>query len=551
MVLEDFRSLDNRCEAREGKNERGGDPLPVRQQPTPELAAPGSSAAASSPPPSHRPGVFLPQDAPPGSPRAAPRACAVAAQGAPRRRPGWERGLCACAVDAARARWDRRRALREGRACVCPSVRPSVRLGVCGPAGSSPQPSLPGQTCCPLPPRHGGGGGAARGAARMKLVRKDLEKDNAGQVTLIPEEPEDMWHTYNLLQVGDSLRASTIRKVQTESSTGSVGSNRIRTTLTLCVETIDFDSQACQLRVKGTNIQENEYVKMGAYHTIELEPNRQFTLAKKQWDSVVLERIEQACDPAWSADVAAVVMQEGLAHVCLVTPSMTLTRAKVEVNIPRKRKGNCSQHDRALERFYEQVVQAIQRHINFEVVKCVLVASPGFVREQFCDYMFQQAVKTDNKLLLENRSKFLQVHSSSGHKYALKEALCDPAVTSRLSDTKAAGEVKALDDFYKMLQHEPDRAFYGLKHVEKANEAMAIDTLLISDELFRHQDVATRARYVKLVDSVRENMGTVRIFSSLHVSGEQLGQLTGVAAILRFPVAELSDQEDESSSEED
>lgn len=128
--------------------------------------------------------------------------------------------------------------------------------------------------------------------------------------------------------------------------------------------------------------------------------------------------------------------------------------------------------------------------------------------------------------------------------------LCDPTVASRLSDTKAAGEVKALDDFYKMLQHEPDRACYGLKHVEKANEAMAIDTLLISDELFRHQEVAARSRYVRLVDSVKENAGTVRIFSSLHVSGEQLSQLTGVAAILRFPVPELSDQED-SSSEED
>ncbi|XP_005872688.2 PREDICTED: LOW QUALITY PROTEIN: protein pelota homolog [Myotis brandtii] len=360
------------------------------------------------------------------------------------------------------------------------------------------------------------------------LLRKDIEKDNAGQVTLVPEEPEDMWHTYNLVQVGDSLRASTIRKVQTESSTGSVGSSRVRTTLTLCVEAIDFDSQACQLRVRGTNLQENEYVKMGAYHTIELEPNRQFTLAKKQWDSVVLARIAR----------------------CLVTPSMTLTRAKVEVSIPRKRRGNCSQHDRALERFYEQVVQAVQRHIHFDVVKCVLVASPGFVREQFCDYMFQQAVKTDNKVLLENRSKFLQVHASSGHKYSLKEVLCDPTVASRLSDTKAAGEVKALDDFYKMLQHEPDRACYGLKHVEKANEATAIDTLLISDELFRHQEVATRSRYVRLVDSVKENAGTVRIFSSLHVSGEQLSQLTGVAAILRFPVPELSDQED-SSSEED
>uniref|UniRef100_A0A8C2WPB2 Pelota mRNA surveillance and ribosome rescue factor n=1 Tax=Cyclopterus lumpus TaxID=8103 RepID=A0A8C2WPB2_CYCLU len=44
----------------------------------------------------------------------------------------------------------------------------------------------------------------------MKLLHKDIEKDNAGQVTLMPEEAEDMWHTYNLLQVGDSLRASTI-----------------------------------------------------------------------------------------------------------------------------------------------------------------------------------------------------------------------------------------------------------------------------------------------------------------------------------------------------
>uniref|UniRef100_A0A671PUI9 Protein pelota homolog n=1 Tax=Sinocyclocheilus anshuiensis TaxID=1608454 RepID=A0A671PUI9_9TELE len=186
----------------------------------------------------------------------------------------------------------------------------------------------------------------------MKLAHKDIEKDNAGQVTLIPEEAEDMWHTYNLLHVGDSLRASTIRKVQTESSTGSVGSSRVRTTLTLCVETIDFDSQACQLRVKGTNIQENQYVKVRV-------------------------------------------------------------------------------------------------------------------------------------------------------------------------------------------------------HLELASEALAIDILMISDKLFRHQDIATRSRYVQLVDNVKENGGNVRIFSSLHVSGEQLNQLSGVVAILRFPIADMSEAEEDSSSDED
>ena len=60
-----------------------------------------------------------------------------------------------------------------------------------------------------------------------------------------------------------------------------------------------------------------------------------------------------------------------------------------------------------------------------------------------------------------------------------------PQVVAKLTDTKAAGEVKALEAFYAMLQTEPDKAFYGLKQVEKANESQAIDTLLMSDGLFR------------------------------------------------------------------
>lgn len=85
---------------------------------------------------------------------------------------------------------------------------------------------------------------------------------------------------------------------------------------------------------------------MGAYHTLDLELNRKFTLQKALWDSVALERVEMACDPAANADVAAVVMQEGLAHVCLITPSMTLVRSKIDITIPRKRKGFVQQHEK-------------------------------------------------------------------------------------------------------------------------------------------------------------------------------------------------------------
>lgn len=383
----------------------------------------------------------------------------------------------------------------------------------------------------------------------MKLLSRNLDKDGRGSIVLLPEEPEDMWHAYNLVANGDTLRASTIRKVTTETATGSASSNRVRTVLTIQVENIDFDIQACMLRVKGRNIVENQYVKMGAYHTLDLEANRKFTLAKHQWASVDLDRIDMACDPTQHADLAAVVMHEGLAHICLVTSSMTLVRAKIDMTIPRKRRGNCAQHEKGMNKFFENMMQAILRHVNFDIVKCVLLASPGFVKDEFYEYMFLQAVKLDQKVLFENKSKFVLVHASSGFKHSLKEVLADPTVTAKLSDTKAAGEVKALGTFYTVLQNEPDKAFYGFNHVEKANEAQAIETLLVSDKLFRCQDFVKRKQYVALVDSVRDCGGDVKVFSSLHVSGEQLDQLTGVAAILRFPMPELEDVP--SSDEED
>jgi len=67
---------------------------------------------------------------------------------------------------------------------------------------------------------------------------------------------------------------------------------------------------------------------------------------------------------------------------------------------------------------------------------------------------------------------------------------------------------------------------------------------------FRGCDVATRKRYVTLIETVKDSGGEVKIFSSLHVSGEQLSQLTGIAAILRFPMPELEDEVDEEDSDD-
>ncbi|ORX90175.1 hypothetical protein K493DRAFT_278220 [Basidiobolus meristosporus CBS 931.73] len=379
----------------------------------------------------------------------------------------------------------------------------------------------------------------------MKLIKKHIEKDKTGYVTLYPEELEDMWHVYNLIQVGDQLRAVTIRRVQSESNTGSVESTRVRLTLTITVSDVNFDPQVGLLRINGQNISENKYVKLGAFHTIDLELNRNFTLLKPEWDTISLERVDEACDISKQADVAAVVLQEGLANICLLTQNMTIVRQRIETPVPRKRKGSTTNYEKGLQKFYQQVMEGILRHVDFSIVKTVIIASPGFVKDQLYQYIFAEAVKTENKLLLENKPKFLLIHSSSGHKHSLQEVMQDSAIQTKLADTKAAQEIKALDRFYVMLNQDPDRAYYGYDHIKRAEEMGAIDTLLLTDGLFRAADIATRKKYIALVESVRSMGGKVHIFSSLHVTGEQLEQLTGVAAILNFPLPDMDEEEEE------
>uniref|UniRef100_A0A7E4V3I9 ERF1_3 domain-containing protein n=1 Tax=Panagrellus redivivus TaxID=6233 RepID=A0A7E4V3I9_PANRE len=94
-----------------------------------------------------------------------------------------------------------------------------------------------------------------------------------------------------------------------------------------------------------------------------------------------------------------------------------------------------------------------------------------------------------------------------------------------------------------LVMDDPSRAFYGFKHVAMANEHAAIDTLMISDALFRSNDVEERQKYTDFVEDVKLNKGKVLVFSSLHPSGEQLNMMTGIAAILRYPLVELEDED--------
>ena len=376
----------------------------------------------------------------------------------------------------------------------------------------------------------------------MKILKKNIStKDGSGSIMLRPETTEDLWSAYNLLRHEDLVRCTTVRKIVKESNTGSTTSSKKRMMLTIRILKIDFDPDAEELRLSGIVESENDNgVRLGAHHTLQVELFSNFTLEKTCWDQIYLDILEEACNPNVSAEIAAVVMHMGLAHVCLITGSLTITKARIETNIPKKRTGS-SNNAKAIQKFFEAVYRAILQHIDFDKIKVVLVGSPGYVKDDFFQYLKEECVRRNDRPYIENiNTKFVLVKSSNGHKYAIDDMFRDPAIMKRLEDTKVAKEVHILNQFMRMMDTDPDRAYYGYNHVSSASQELAIEALLVTDELFRcTSSIQTRRQYVELVEDVKANGGTVYVFSSLHVSGQQLQQVSGVAAILRYPLPDL------------
>ena len=131
------------------------------------------------------------------------------------------------------------------------------------------------------------------------------------------------------------MRAQAIRRVQNVSSTGSTESHRVRLNLTLEVSRViwapatsagesapsagdtsssnNAPTATAALQISGRVASENQHVKMGAFHTLDIEVNRDVRIEKEEggWDSVALGRVEESCVPGRGAEVAAVVCGEG------------------------------------------------------------------------------------------------------------------------------------------------------------------------------------------------------------------------------------------------
>ncbi len=72
------------------------------------------------------------------------------------------------------------------------------------------------------------------------------------------------------------------------------------------------------------------------------------------------------------------------------------------------------------------------RHVDWSIVKCLVIAGPGFTKEDFRVFLDAEAVRRDERSLILNKSKIILAPASSAFKHSLKEVLALPSVASQI-----------------------------------------------------------------------------------------------------------------------
>ena len=378
--------------------------------------------------------------------------------------------------------------------------------------------------------------------------KPNLESGQSGIVHLIVDNTDDLWALYNIMAVGDCIKLATFRKVQHE--TGSkVTNTKKKIIITIRIEEIDYSPEA--IRFRGKNISQNEYIAIGQYQTDEIGVNSFFSLYKSYWDDFHLQTLKNATDITVTSEIAAILMEAEIAHLFYISNTSTVTKGKINQSIPKKRNGS-TEHDKGKKKFFDKILNQFIKKINFENTKVLIIASPGFTKDDFKKYMEEQIESNPKEWseLKNNLNKIIYTHSSSGFKHSLEEILSKPEIKKLIKDTKCVDDVTIMERFNEILGTDMDKIFFGYKSFEIAYEKKAINTLIITDGYLRKLPPLTRKDLSAKIKDLKLG-STVCQFSSMHTTGEKIDEFGGICGILKYVVDEIAELGDEDTEEKE
>jgi len=331
----------------------------------------------------------------------------------------------------------------------------------------------------------------------MKIIEEDLKK---GIIKVKIEGYEDCWHLYNIIEEGDFISGYTYRSVsQSQDKIRKKKGEKERVYLKIKVTDKEFQEFTNRLRIRGIIVSGSEEK---AYHTFNIEPDMEIKI-EKEWKEHHLKRLKESLKK--HPKICVLAIDDENATIAIIHEYGIEEVANIKLN----RKGKM--YDGEENKNYGEILSKISS-IDLPLV----IIGPGFEKENFIEYA---------KGKLKN---YIVESTAHAGMVGVKEAIKRGIIEKIDEKNRIAMEMKIVEELLERIAKN-GMVTYGKEEVKKAIEMGAVERLIILNSMVRENE--------ELIKNAEEIGAEIIIISDLHEGGEKLAALSGVAALLRFPIS--------------
>jgi len=334
-------------------------------------------------------------------------------------------------------------------------------------------------------------------------------RNGFGEIRLLPESIDDLWHLQHLIAPGDLVFATTFRSVDTTSDKirpEKVEKRPVR--LGVRIDRHEFSVHGARLRLTGII---EHGVDTGAFHTISVETGYEISVIK-QWRPLERERIDRAVKASVYGVIHILTIEEGEAELFRLRQYgpesvITLTAGSGKGAETESRTG-----------FFDQIIATIA-----EITGPMIIAGPGFIKDDFVRYARNRSCPPAGLAVI--------VETRRIGRGAVQEVIGKGALDKLIDDLQLSREVQMMDELLMRISRSGAVA-YGRAEVGDAIGYGAAEQILIADTLLRDPEI------MALIEKAEAMRASVVVLSSSFEPGERLVALGGIAALLRYKLAQ-------------
>lgn len=343
----------------------------------------------------------------------------------------------------------------------------------------------------------------------MKTESSNIDrKTQAGSMRLVPNNEDDIYYLASIISIDDKISCYTTRKVSLDNGKTQ---KKISLKLEVKVESFDTDLNCGIMYVKGKTSVENEHVKIGSYHTLDIAIGTEFTITKSEWKRNEINKIKDC-----SKEVPNVLFVVFYEKDCVIS-SVSSNGVRIVYKEEVKSKN-----------FKEITAQTLKMK---EKVKSIVIASLSEARNDFSKFLTKenQAISKMVSII-----KLTPDYKGLNNSKLVSKVLVDKNYISSLNNVAFVEDLKEAQKLFNNLDQHLEEVSIGLKEVGEAMEYGAIKILFLTDRFSKPKTVAEREFSDSLIKKAQELRAKICIIPISMELGERLHALGGIACTLAF-----------------